>query len=246
MDMFTSRWQATWRTSSASQSWKGCHVFGHSLGAMVAVAAELQAPGTFHAMYLFEPGVYPLPVPEDAEGEPADLAAMNEFFAQIVEQRPAEYPSRQAALEGCRQFPDLRRLSPACLQAFVDHGFRERDDGSVELKCHPKLEAQLVRSNLSQQPYTYDDLRRIHCPVILASGWVGKGPHVDFLPMACRKAAPYLCNGHLEMFEAWDHLTPVRDPEAVARQIQLNFRAAADIALWPLFPNILIIPTSRL
>lgn len=33
-------------------------VFGHSLGGVVALAAEVRQPGTFEAMYLFEPVIY--------------------------------------------------------------------------------------------------------------------------------------------------------------------------------------------
>ena len=33
----------------------GCYVFGHSAGGLAAVLAEQRQPGTFKAMYLYEP-----------------------------------------------------------------------------------------------------------------------------------------------------------------------------------------------
>jgi pimeloyl-ACP methyl ester carboxylesterase len=33
-------------------------VFAHSLGGVAALAAEIRQPGTFRAMYLFEPVIY--------------------------------------------------------------------------------------------------------------------------------------------------------------------------------------------
>lgn len=39
-----------WRCSVA-----GCYVFGHSAGGLAAVLAEQRQPGTFRAMYLYEP-----------------------------------------------------------------------------------------------------------------------------------------------------------------------------------------------
>jgi pimeloyl-ACP methyl ester carboxylesterase len=33
-------------------------VFGHSLGGVAALAAEVRQPGTFEAMHLFEPVIY--------------------------------------------------------------------------------------------------------------------------------------------------------------------------------------------
>jgi predicted alpha/beta superfamily hydrolase len=33
-------------------------VLGHSLGGVAALAAEVRQPGTFEAMYLFEPVIY--------------------------------------------------------------------------------------------------------------------------------------------------------------------------------------------
>lgn len=35
-----------------------CYVFGHSGGGLAAVIAEQQRPGTFKAMYLYEPVVF--------------------------------------------------------------------------------------------------------------------------------------------------------------------------------------------
>ena len=36
----------------------GCHIFGHSAGGLAAVLAEERQPGTFQAMYLYEPVVF--------------------------------------------------------------------------------------------------------------------------------------------------------------------------------------------
>ncbi len=33
----------------------GCYVFGHSAGGLAAVLAEQRQPGTFGALYLYEP-----------------------------------------------------------------------------------------------------------------------------------------------------------------------------------------------
>lgn len=45
----------------------GCYVFGHSLGAGVALKVQSMNPSAFRGIYVFEPPIWPLPVPKDGE-----------------------------------------------------------------------------------------------------------------------------------------------------------------------------------
>ena len=144
----------------------GCRGVGHSMGGTALLLAEQRRPGTFAALWLYEPIV----VPPDMvrPGSPNGMA-------EGARRRRPGFPDRGAAFANFSSKPPLSALSDEALQAYVDHGLRDRPDGdAVELKCTPETEARVFEGSSGME--TFADLGEVACPVTVAVGGEGIGP----------------------------------------------------------------------
>jgi pimeloyl-ACP methyl ester carboxylesterase len=140
---------------------------GHSLGGAALLMAELEAPGSFERMLLYEPAVH------DGMGDGGSelLNGMRDAMIELTRRRRATFPSRADALANYRSKPPMAEFEAAALDAYVSHGFAERiGDGEhgVALKCAPEIEAQIYAASFSHD--TGQRLDEITCPVTLATG----------------------------------------------------------------------------
>ena len=123
---------------------RGCRVLGHSLGASVALLAESRQPGTFAAMYLYEPVAQAPAAPAGASTAAADggdssssssssssAAAtasghreVGALLAGLARRRRAEFASPAEAAERLGGKPPFSHLHPAAMAAYVHHGLR--------------------------------------------------------------------------------------------------------------------------
>src|SRR5919106_4833464 len=100
------------------------------MGGAALLMAEQRRPGTFAALWMFEPIVFP----------PAEGGGSNALAAAARRRRPW-FPDRDTAYANFSSKPPLDTLTPAALRAYVDHGLRATDDGgAVELACAPETE----------------------------------------------------------------------------------------------------------
>ena len=180
----------------------GLRAAGHSMGGAALLMAEQRRPGTFGALWLYEPIVPPW----SAGGPPPGTNRM----AEVARRRRPWFPGRAAAYDNFKDKPPLSSLAPAALAAYVDHGLRERDgDGTVELKCQPETEARVFDG--ARGHGTYDRLGAVACPVTVAVGG-DDSPPATFGP-AVAAALPH---GRLERHAGLGHFGPMQDPEALA------------------------------
>ena len=98
--------------------------FGHSCGGAALLLAEEARPGTFAALYCFEPVVYPGddPPAPTIEGNPLAIGALR---------RRQEFASRRQAIENFEAKAPFDRLSPDALAAYVDNGFTPVVGGGI-------------------------------------------------------------------------------------------------------------------
>jgi pimeloyl-ACP methyl ester carboxylesterase len=135
---------------------------GHSAGATTIVALEAERPGTFARAVLMEPVLS-----FDEPPEPHTLE--NDPLAASTLKRRAVWPSRQAVYESYRPRPPFQHWDESSLWAYIEHGFADGSDGSVELKCSPEAEAQLYL-NGSHQFDAGKLLPAVRCPVLIIRG----------------------------------------------------------------------------
>lgn len=181
--------------------------FGHSAGATALLLAELGRPGTFRALYCYEPVVAP--------AEPgAFTAPPGGALAAGARRRREVFPSRQAAYEHFEAKPPLSALAPSVLRAYVDHAFDDTGDGSVRLKCRAENEARSYEMGMRHG--AWERLGRITCPVTVACGSLSD----TFGPPVAALQASQLRRGRTEAFEGLGHFGPLEDPAAVAEAVR--------------------------
>jgi pimeloyl-ACP methyl ester carboxylesterase len=135
---------------------------GHSAGATTIAKLESDHPGTFRAAVLIDPILNYSPSPEALTTETSALAAS-------TLKRRSVWPGRAAALDSYSSRPPFRAWNETSLREYVRHGFADRPDGSVELKCAPEAESRMYLSG-PQTVNAGEVVPRLRCPVLLLRG----------------------------------------------------------------------------
>ena len=128
------------------------------------------------------------------------------------------FPSTAAALHRYASRPPLNELRADSLFAYVEYGFRELPDGSVQLKCLPEHEAATFAAD--GKP-TLEIAAQVQTPTTIAIGTTAEGWTPATFGPAIVESLP---NGRLEVHPTLGHFGPLQDPVAVAASI-----AAANI-----------------
>jgi len=175
---------------------------GHSAGGTAVLLAEEARPGTFGAIYCFEPVMVPADPPLGPDPD--------SWLATAARKRRDVFASRTAAYEHYASKPPLDNLDRACLRAYVDHGFEDLPDGTVRLKCRPEHEALVAEMATEHDCFTR--LERVACPVMLAGGEEAEGFARAIEPVARRLTS----DTQIQALPGLGHLGPMQDPDAVA------------------------------
>jgi pimeloyl-ACP methyl ester carboxylesterase len=136
---------------------------GHSQGGFAALEAERRRPGTFQGLFLYEPVVFP--VPEDSVL--AQLMSNGNHMAKLAEKRRPSFPSWEAAAANFVGKGPFAKADQDLINCYVHWGFNEHVDGTVHLKCPPRVEAEIFRHSLTD---LYGSVSSIHCPTTVAVG----------------------------------------------------------------------------
>jgi pimeloyl-ACP methyl ester carboxylesterase len=179
--------------------------FGHSCGGAVLLLAEERRPGTFAAIYTYEPVVGP---PEMW----VRMAARGDRAAATRRRRPV-FASRAAALEHLSSKPPLSSMRGDVLVDYVEGGFVERPDGAVGLRCDPEAEAATYA--MAVHADTWEHLPEVGCQVTVACG----GARADFGCDVAAAVAGRLPQARVEEHSGLGHLGPFEQPEVIAEAV---------------------------
>jgi pimeloyl-ACP methyl ester carboxylesterase len=184
---------------------------GHSSGATALLLAEQARPGTFGALYCFEPVIVPADPPLGRDRD--------SWLAEKARGRRAAFASRAEALSHYDARPPLSELDPATLRAYVEHGLEDAPGGGVQLKCTPAHEALVYEMATAHDCFAR--LGQVRCPVTLVRG----GRSEAYRPRLFEQLAGRLHRPASEALADLSHLGPMEDPDAVARSIRRAFAA---------------------
>lgn len=183
---------------------------GHSSGGAALLLAELARPGTFEALWLFEP-ILP------GAGATGAGTGGNSLAAGARRRREV-FADRASALENFAGKPPFSSLAPEALRAYVDHGFDDLGDGTVRLKCRGEVEAATYE--MAGGHGAAKRLGEIGCRVVFAAGGRTTTPfgaeHLAELARGMRDAG-------VETFPELGHFGPMEDPASVAASIRRHF-----------------------
>jgi pimeloyl-ACP methyl ester carboxylesterase len=181
--------------------------FGHSCGGAAILLAEEARPGTFAALYCFEPVIYPGDEPQAplVEGNPLATGALR---------RREVFGSRHEAMANFASKAPFDQVDPEALAAYVDNGFVPVDGGGIRLRCRREHESQVFAHAFSHDAFAR--LAEVRCPVTLACGAGTDGFGPEFLDaFAQRLASP-----RTVVLPGMGHFGPLEDPGAVAASVR--------------------------
>lgn len=184
--------------------------FGHSSGGTAMLLAEQARPGTFAALYCYEPVIVPADPPLGRDDD--------SMLAARARHRRTTFGSRAEAYRHYASKPPLDTVTPEALQAYVDHGFEDTPDGQVRLKCRPEDEATVYEMATAHD--AYGRLPEVACPVVVACGSTTEGCPPD----RARTYVARLPGGRHEVLAGLGHLGPLERPDLVADSVARAFR----------------------
>jgi pimeloyl-ACP methyl ester carboxylesterase len=178
---------------------------GHSQGATAFLLAEQARPGTFEALYLYEPVAPP----------PGRPASPDDDHPLVVgaRRRHDTFTSVDAAVAHLAAKRPLANFDPAALRDFVEHGVVTLPGGGVTLKCRREDEAQVYR--MGQVQRAFDHLDEVRCPTTVARGSHSEAMSAE---LTARQAAE-LPAGRLEVFDGLGHFGLLEEPSRVAGSV---------------------------
>ncbi len=179
--------------------------FGHSMGGACLLAAERRRPGTLSTAFVFEPIIFPEVL--------AEMSTTDNPLSESAARRRPSFPSRPDALARYASRPPLGRFRADVLWNYVEHGFREAEDGTVALKCAPETEAATF---LAPGKPTVEQMTTVAVSTVVAFGArdLSPGP-ADIAPLV----ADALPNGTPHRYAHLSHFGPFEDPDTIAEDV---------------------------
>ncbi len=180
--------------------------FGHSCGGAALLLAEQARPGTFDALYCYEPIVYPVetPLEPSLENTPLSAGALR---------RRSSFASRDQALANFSSKRPFDTFRPDVLAAYVENGFAEDADGRVWLCCRREDEAQMYAHGFSHDAFA--QLDTVRCPVTLACGSETETFDLGFLALLAAR----LDRSTSLALPGLGHFGPFVDPDTVGGSV---------------------------
>ena len=175
---------------------------GHSMGGTACVLAQAHDASRIRSLVLFDPVVTPSP----GEIDPAQFA--NSPLVQGALKRRSVFPDRPAVVSAYTGRGAFRTWPAEMLADYVADGFRDRDDGQVELSCSPAWEA----SNFSSHAHdTWGAFEAAKVPIRIFRAAEGstcrEDPRMDALVAAGRI--------RVETVPGTTHFLPMERPDLV-------------------------------
>jgi pimeloyl-ACP methyl ester carboxylesterase len=179
---------------------------GHSAGASALVLAEADHPGSWRAVWLYEPVV------PDWKA----LAGQNPLVAGALRRRD-HFASREDARSRLAAKPPFDTFTAEALDLYVDHGLVPSPRGGVTLACRREDEAATYEGGVTADPRRR--LAEVGVPALVAAG-TGRG---EARPPGLEDVVALLPQGRFERLDGLSHFGPFEAPGTVAASIRGAF-----------------------
>ncbi len=185
---------------------------GSSFGGIITAAAEAKRPGMFERIALLDPPIHPtVPLVERFK---LNIDPVNPVKGQLVPQtlkRRTHWPSLDEPRSSWRHKGMFANWSDEAFEVYLAECLQVSEDGSVDLKCNPKVEAHIFESTGSLDAMQYAPF--VEAPVLYLRAEDGHVP-AEF----CRGIAGLFKFGQFEEI-AGGHLLPLEKPEQVVERL---------------------------
>lgn len=192
---------------------QGCVAAGHSMGAAALLLAELARPGTFRALYCYEPVTSPIDTDEPLR---------DHVLAEMTLRRRDRFPSRDAARANFAAKPPFDACTPDSLDAYLDQCWvrtgNPAEPDERTLACRRDDESTFYR--LGRAHGLYERLGGVACPVVVAAGVVEPGAPSSFAARVVER----LPQAQLMRYDDLGHFGPQQDPARIAADLDAALR----------------------
>jgi pimeloyl-ACP methyl ester carboxylesterase len=139
-------------------------VLGESLGGGAGILVDQLRPGLARRLLLCEAIAAPFGTLGNRGGE--------NRMAELARRRRVVWPDRATALASFAGRPPLSVMELDALAGYVQWGFRDRDDGEIELACPPDVEAWFFECGVRDDgaPAAFAHLGSMHAAVTIVRG----------------------------------------------------------------------------
>ena len=180
---------------------------GHSMGGTACVLAQALAADRVRRVVLFDPVVMPAAGPVDPE------QLSNSPLVQGALRRRSVFPDKATVVSAYTGRGAFRTWQGEMLADYVADGFRERDDGQVELSCAPEWEASNFASHAHD---TWGAFEQAKVPIRILRAEEGstcrEDPKLDALVAAGRI--------QVEPVAGTSHFLPMERPDLVQAELR--------------------------
>jgi len=183
--------------------------FGHSMGAAVCLLTEVRRPGTFQAIYAYEPIVPPPETLRDSRRSRGILEG--------TRRRKREFESVADALRNFRGKQPFEGFEESSLRKYVEHCFTPLNDGRLRIKMDPDNEVKMYE--MDHRHTTWDRLGEVRCPVMIASGRTLPDSPSEWIERIARR----LPQGRTVVYEELGHMGPFESPQRIAAEVAAFF-----------------------
>lgn len=200
---------------------RDAYAVGHSAGATDLLLCAADRPDAFRRLFVIEPTAMDPAEP----GVRADMAPWHAEALDAFARRRSRFASRSEVIERYTGRGAFTGWLPEVLQAYVDDGFADADDGSVVLRCDPSSETAMLRHifavmegayRAGEPDHPFDALGRIHGPTLVATtehSW----PIYDAMADVVRRLVPHSTAGR---YDDNGHSVVHVDPQRVAEDVR--------------------------
>lgn len=140
---------------------------GHSYGAVMSTLIIARRSALFDMGILMDP-VYAPPVMARTMTAMSTLRLSQRMpLAKQAKVRTASWESYQAVWDYLYQRGTFKGWKDECLRSYIDHALSQREDGSMHLKCPPRIEASIFSAYAKG---LWPSIRRINKPMTMLYG----------------------------------------------------------------------------
>ncbi len=136
---------------------------GHSRGGGVSLLTAAAVPERVRGVFVYEPT---MPLPSAPHHAPSGRRISQ--MAERALARRSVFPSRDGLLGHWLTRDAFRNWDERYLRAYVDFGTVDREDGTIELRCPPRVEALLYAALADPEPWS--ELSGPEVPVVAMFG----------------------------------------------------------------------------
>ena len=194
---------------------------GNSFGGLVTAYAAGLRPGLFERVAMLDPVIRPgedqlddiqskMPIP----ASPEEFESRGNPMAEVARRRKRIWPSREKARENWARKEMFENWHPDALPLYVEEGMRDREDGSVELKCDPQIEACIF--DAAGILDIFEVAEKIEAPTLLLRAGRGYFSMAVFEEVVANIPSAKLLELDI------DHLMPMHNPPELA-EVLLEF-----------------------